>query len=322
MPNTYGGTASGARRTIKYAKQSKFGVAGTTNPKYARTTGDSINITKTTQLSEELTGTPAVTFLRHGNESVGGDISFELAYGSFDDFFEAALRNNVWDDGVLVQDNTIPFFTIEKSFEDIKQHLTIQDCAVNTLSISMGLDSIVTGTIGIVGGEHKGFKDSATLTVAGGMPELVEPFNTFGATFNTDQSLCPVITGLDFTIDNGFTANYTLCGPTPKSLTPDKIVITGTITALFNDAVEISRFLEEEEFGITAELMDNLGEDDKDGNKIKFEFPRVKYTGGDLPTSGSGVISVSLPFQALYDDREGKKSTLIITKTDRETTGG
>lgn len=305
-------TASGALRTIVYSKQAEVfpsdgDYADATKTKM-RNTGDSLNLSKTTMTSEELTGDARVTFLRHGNESIGGDISFEFAYGDFDDFLAAALRG-AWDTDILKQGTALQYFSFEKGFTDISKYQLFRDCVVNTMSISMGLDSIVTGSIGIVGGTHVGFASEAVLKTPG-EPTNTEPFVTFDGEFSINgTSVCAAITGLDFTIDNGVTANYTLCSPGAKSMTGDRINITGTITALFNDETEVKRFLDEDTFAVSATL------EDASKNKITFLLPKIKYTGADIPTSGGGVISLSLPFQALYDTTA--KSTLVVTRVPK-----
>ncbi len=315
-------TASGALRTIVYTKQDT-GFPSTyvnTGGKQMRNTGDSLNLSKTTMTSEELTGDARVTFLRHGNESIGGDISFEFAYEDFDDFLAAALRGK-WEDDVLKQGTNggvgnppkLDYFSFEKGFPDItgSNHLLFRDCVINTLSLSMGLDSVVTGSIGFVGGTNAGFK--AQQLTSPSSPEYNEPFVTFGGEFKVGgTSVCATITGLDFTIDNGVTANHTLCSPSAKSMTGDKINITGTITALFNDVTEVERFFKEDTFAVMAKIEMSPDSGNTTGNSVQFDFPAVKYTGADIPTSGGGVISLSLPFQALYDTDSA--SALVITR--------
>ncbi len=301
-------TATGSLRRIVYGGEVNF-KDGMTTGKILRNTGDSLNLTKTSSQSAELTGDRAIRSLRLGNEAVAGDISFELAYGDFDDMLAAAMCKT-WDNNVLKQGVTVPTFGIEKGFTDIIQYIEYVGCAVNTLAISISTDAIITGTLGIIGaGVANDPAYTSTPAVASPTdPTYTEPFVSFdGEVLLGGTDACGLITGIDFTIDNGITANYTICTPEAASLTPDRFNVTGTLTMLFEDAAELNKFVGEESSTLKITLTDD------DGNKLDFNFPKIKYTGGDVSVSGGGVVPVSLPFQALYD--ETAASTLVITRT-------
>lgn len=301
-------TATGSLRRIVYGGEVNF-KDGMTTGKILRNTGDSLNLTKTSSQSAELTGDRAIRSLRLGNEAVAGDISFELAYGDFDDMLAAAMCKT-WDNNVLKQGVTVPTFGIEKGFTDILQYIEYVGCAVNTLAISISTDAIITGTLGIIGaGVANDPAYASTPAVESPTePEYTEPFVSFdGEVLLGGTDACGLITGIDFTIDNGITANYTICTPEAASLTPDRFNVTGTLTMLFEDAAELNKFVSEESSTLKITLTDDAG------NALEFSFPKIKYTGGDVSVSGGGVIPISLPFQALYD--ETAASTLVITRT-------
>ena len=304
-------TATGSLRRIVYASEGssfKAGIGATGT--ILRNTGDSLNLTKTSSQSAELTGDRAIRSLRLGNEAVAGDISFELAYGDFDDMLAAAMCKSDWATNVLKQGVTVPTFGIEKGFTDIGQYIEYVGCAVNTLAISISTDAIITGTLGIIGAgvaNDPAYSSTSAVTTPTD-PAYTEPFVSFdGEVLLGGTDACGLITGIDFTIDNGITANYTICTPEAASLTPDRFNVTGTLTMLFEDADELNKFVDEESSTLKITLTDD------DGNKLDFNFPKIKYTGGDVSVSGGGVVPVSLPFQALYD--ETAASTLVITRT-------
>ena len=304
-------TATGSLRRIIYSSETPFKSGVATTAKLLRNTGDSLNLTKTSSQSAELTGDRTIRSLRLGNEAVAGDISFELAYGDFDDMLAAAMCNT-WADDVLKQGLTVPTFGIEKGFTDLPQYIEYVGCAINTLAISISTDAIITGTLGVIGAgvsnDEAYVAASAATTVT--PPEYTEPFAAFDGEILLDgDDACGIITGIDFTIDNGITANYALCTPEATSLTPDRFNVTGTLTMMFNDAVELNKFVSETSSTLKITLTDIAG------NKLDFNFPKIKYTGGDVSVSGGGIIPISLPFQALYDKTTDIASTLIITRT-------
>lgn len=301
--------ATGSRRRIVYGAETGGFKETPLTGKILRNTADSLNLSKSAIASAELSGDRAVRFLRHGNKTIGGDISFELAYGAYDELLAAAL-GSTWAGNTLKQGLVIPTFSIEKGFQDIGKYTVYKGCAIDTLTIDLATDSIVTGSFGIIGADTTGYTnapfDNSPTPVSGNDNE---PFTSFEGSIKLDDTSTCIITALSFTIENGITANYALCGPDARSLTPDRVNITGTVTALFEDEVELNKFINETITSIEAEL------EDPDGNKLSFKFPRVKYTGGEAPVSDGGVISLSLPFQALYDDTNGVKSAIVITRT-------
>lgn len=303
-------TATGSLRRIIYGTEATFKAGLGASASILRNTSDSLNLARTTSESSELRGDRAKRFLRLGNESVTGDISFELAHGDFDDILAAVMCNS-WVTGTgtktLVQGDTITSFAFEKGFTDIGQYIEYVGCVANSLAISFSTDSIVSGTLGIIGaGNEGGYTSVSAFTGTPTEPVNTEPFVSFDGTLLIDGSDgCGIVTALDFTIENGYTANYTLCTPEAVSMTPASFNVTGTITALFQDSVELQKFLGEETSTLKVTLTDDAA------NTLEFELPKIKYTGGDVPVSGDGVVSVSLPFTALYD--ELVESSLKIT---------
>jgi len=308
--------ATGSRRQLIYGKETGgFKVKPTTGIKVLRNTGDSINLTKNTLTSAELSGDRAIRFLRHGNETVSGDVSFEFAYADFDDLLASSL-GSAWVADVLKQGVlAIGTYTFEKGFQDIEQYIAYKGCAVNTFSIDMASDALVTGSVGFVGAGTDGFATASTLSTP--TPATAnEPFTSYqvegyiqiGApTTNVLVDTC-LVTACNFSVDNGITANYSLCSNEAASITPDRINVTGNITVLFADEKEVKKFIDEEETSLSVKLAD------PDGQNYTFFCPKIKYTGGDIAVSGGGVISISLPFQALYDDTVGVKTSIEITR--------
>lgn len=412
--------ASGSLRSLIYAREWKFGTVRTSMSgvaKVLRNTGDTLNMSKTANQSEELDGSRAIKFVRHGNQSVAGDVSFELAFADFDDLLAAsvggtwgtvaaevdleitenpspndtlvigdtvfqfvaagAATNNydieiqptlagtrplirraidvysgiaksagdwqgdiltlvastegTWantipvsanltealdgfgnthfdggeDGDVLKQGFDLPTYTIQKHFRDIDQVITAVGCAVNTLNIEVATDSIVTGSFGFVG---SGINEIDNVLMDDDVvpAENTEPFASYQGDIKFGNFSGCNATALSLNIDNGVTANYTICSNKAMSLGYDNVNVTGTITALFEDARELNKFIEEQATSLTLTLVDPVG------NKYMIELPRIKYTGGETPVGDGGVVSISLPFQALYDATA--KSTIVITR--------
>ena len=61
-----------------------------------RITGTTLGLAKDSLQSEEIRSDRQISDFRQGSNQVGGDINFELSYGSFDQFLEAVLLSDDW----------------------------------------------------------------------------------------------------------------------------------------------------------------------------------------------------------------------------------
>lgn len=84
--------ANGSRHSVSRIAEVTYGVTPA-NPalKTLRTTSTSLALSKETLESEELRSDRQTADVRHGAFQVGGDMGFELSYGSYDDLLEAAM---------------------------------------------------------------------------------------------------------------------------------------------------------------------------------------------------------------------------------------
>lgn len=85
-----------------------------------RNTGCSLALSKDTFMSEELRPDRQIADYRHGNKQVGGAISFELSYGTFDKLLKAALQSAAWaaKNAVPLEADTISTSSVDNSFND------------------------------------------------------------------------------------------------------------------------------------------------------------------------------------------------------------
>jgi hypothetical protein len=84
--------ADNARHTTYYVPETVFGTTPTDPAmQRLRITGNTLGLTKSSSISEEQTPDRQIKDFRHGTEETGGDLNFELSYGSQDTLLEAAL---------------------------------------------------------------------------------------------------------------------------------------------------------------------------------------------------------------------------------------
>ena len=297
--------ATGSRHDMAYVAENTFGTTPTT-PTFTpiRHTGTTIGLSKDAIESEELRQDRQIANYRHGNKSVAGDVNIELSYGTFDDLLEATLAGT-WATDVLIAGTTRRSFTVERHHTDIGKYLRSTGCSFNALSLSVAPNSMVTGSFSVIG---KAF--SVASTAISGSTYSAEtttaPFDSFTGSITEGGSSIAVVTSIDLSIDNGMEALYVV--GSDETLLPSigKSTVTGSITAYFENATLIDKFIAETASSLSFVLTDLAG------NSYTVDLPNIKYNSGNPEVAGPGAITVSLDFVALYDSSTG--SQIEITR--------
>ena len=302
-----GTTATGARHSMAYIAEVTYGVTPAT-PAFSalRHNGCTLGMSKNTFESEELRGDRQIAHFRHGNKSIAGDVPMELSYGTFDDFIEALL-GDTWTANVLKAGTDRNSFTIERKFAnlDIPEWHRFVGCEINTMSLSVVPDGMVTGSFGIVGKDQS----IGTAIIVGatyGSPTTTAPFDSFSGTINEGGLAIAIITGIEMEIDNGIAPLFVVGSDTTERPSIAKSRVTGTVTAFFQSKDLLEKFINETSSSFDFTLSDGT-------STYLFDFPNIVYTGGQPDVDGDGEITIALPFQALYDS--GDASQLVITRT-------
>ena len=133
------------------------------------------------------------------------------------------------------------------------------------------------------------------------------PFDSFTGSITEGGSSIAVVTSIDLSIDNGMEALYVV--GSDETLLPSigKSTVTGSITAYFEDATLIDKFIAETASSLSFVLTDLAG------NSYTFDLPNIKYNSGNPEVGGPGAITVTLDFVALYDETTG--SQIEITRS-------
>jgi hypothetical protein len=297
--------ASGSRHDMSYIVESTYGTTPATPALTPiRHTGTTIGLSKEAIESEELRDDRQISNYRHGNQSAGGDINFELSYGTFDDFLEAVLCGT-WSTNVLKVGTTIRSYTVERYHTDIAVYLRTLGCMINTMSLSVAPNAMITGTFGVVGRELV----TATTTITGSTynsETTTAPFDSFTGTINEGGSAIAVVTAIEFNLENGIETQYVI--GSDKTIQPPlgKSRVSGSVTVYLENKTLIDKFNDETSTSIDFTLTDPAG------NDYTFDFPNVKYNSGNPEVSGDGSITVTMDFVALYDATDA--SQLVVTR--------
>ena len=289
--------ASGGSVDLTYVLETEFGVTPATPAmRYLPVNSTSVGLTREQLQSGRLRSDRQLEHLRFGNRSVAGDAAFELSHQDFDDIL-AAVFFTTWTANVLEGAGSVPTtLTVQRRHLDVDQFFTYVGTAVNTFEFSLQPGQIVSGTIGLIA------RDSARGATLGDPADMIsnEPYDSFTGSLLIGGDPVLDVTGISVSVDNGIEPNFVLFSDLTREYSSRKNIVTGEITVPFtaDTAAYIDNFLNEEE----TSLQFTVG---GGGTGQTWLFPRIKLTSADLPVPDDGPLSLTLPFQCLFDQVTG-----------------
>lgn len=283
-----------------------------------RCTGFGINMTRDSFTSNELRSDRQTEDSREGMDQVSGDIPVELSYGAFDDLIASAMFNT-WNSADEISIGTTQSsLRIARGFPAMNQFHEFSGCIVNSWSMSVQPNAIITSSFGFMG------KSMTTYTTSGAMHHdytavdkaTNAAFDSFsGALYIGTKETDPgsadeiaVVTGIDFSLENNITPLQTIGNQQAVGMSEGRATISGTVTAFFADSTLIDYFLDETPVAVEFTLTDDSS------NSYRFYMPKVRFSGANLSVDGEGPVSMSLPFTALIAKGGSFLNTLKITK--------
>ena len=296
--------AQGSRSSLSYITETTFGTTPAGNFQNLPFTSHSLNMTKDRVEGTDIQADRMSRVDRHGNRQVAGDITGDLRDGDFDELLESAMLS-AWSTNVLKVGTTPKYFSIEDYAADIDQARLFAGCSVNTLAVSLSPNAMVVGTFGIVGKNMTMSATEKTQDAASGS----SPFDAYSGTLQIGGSNSAIVTAMDFTLTNSFAPTFVVGDDSAPALEVGNAVVEGTISAYFEDAALINRFVNETETPLKVTVGDNAGTP----NTMEFFFPRCKINSADVGVDGPTSRIVNLTFVALRDSTEA--TNLRITRS-------
>ena len=291
--------AQGSRSSLSYIVESTFGTTPAGNFQNLPFSTHSLNLTKDRVAGNDIQADRMPRVDRHGNRQANGDIVVDLRDTDYDDFLEAAMLNT-WASDVLKVGTTPKFFSIEDYAADIDQARLFTGMTVSSMAVSLAPNQMVTTTFGMVGKNMTISTAEKTQDAASG----AAPFDAYSGDLAIgnvgNSSAVAIVTGLDFTLTNSFAPTFVIGDDSAPSLEYGQAVVEGTMTAYFEDASLINRFLNEVESELVVSVDDPTGL-----NAYTFTFPKIKINSADVGVDGPTSRVISLSFVALYDATEG-----------------
>ena len=298
--------AQGSRSSLSYIVESTFGTTPAGNFTNLPFSTHSLNLTKDRVAGNDIQADRMPRVDRHGNRQVSGDIVADLRDADYDAFLESAMLNT-WDTVTLKVGTTPKFFSIEDYAADIDQSRVFTGMSVSTMGVSLAPNQMVTTTFGMVGKDMTISGTEKTQDAASG----AAPFDSYSGDIGIGNvggaSSVAIVTGLDFTLTNSFAPTFVIGDDSAPSLEYGRAEVEGTLTAYFEDASLINRFLNETETEIEVSVDDPTG-----ANAYTLLFPKVKINSADVGVDGPNSRIINMSFVALYDATEG--TNLKITR--------
>jgi hypothetical protein len=289
--------ASGSRHSLGYVQETVFGTTPATPIfKGFRHNSTSLNLNRSAFGSEELRSDRMIADYRAGTKSVQGNVVTELSQTSHDDMLSAALCGD-WVGDVLKAGSVRKSFTLERNFEDIGEFLRYRGAQVDTLQLSMNTGAVV----GLTFGFWAKAMDVAQAIIVGATypdPPTTPTMDAISGSITEGGAPIAVATEVTLNLSNNLNPRFVI--GSAESLEPSigRSNLTGTMSAYFESSVLYQKFLSNTDSSLEVVCSDGT-------NSFTFLIPKLKYTGGDVPVSGEGPVSIQMPFQGILDPVTG-----------------
>ena len=345
VESTFGDTPSGppTLQDLRFVSESLAQITGTVS-------------------SNEIRSDRQVTDLIRTGLSAGGDINFELSYGAYDEFLEAALLSAVWTadvnftpattvdaasgdnsfndsasgfsftanewifvsgfvdpanngwfkltsattaklvvtGGTLVTEavgptididqaekikagTTFRSFVIERVYADLSSEFSVfNGMAIDTFSLAIASDQIITGSFGFIGKAAVSPSPSATAgtgsNTAAGTNSVMNGIDDVSVVLE-GQSSYP-ITAFSMSLNNNLRARLQVATLGAISIGVGTIDLTGSIQAYFDSPAVMDKYLANTASSLAIGFLDSAG------NRYVIDMPQVKFTSGQRVAGG------------------------------------
>jgi hypothetical protein len=307
--------SQGSRTRLSFIEETTFGTTPSGDFTELPFTTHSLNLSKERVQGNDIQSDRMPRVDRHGNRNAAGDVVVDLRADSFDAFLESMMFD-VWDTSPssapdeLKVGTTLKSFSIEDYASDIDQARLFTGMAVSSGSFSIAPNQMITSTFSFVGKDMSISQTEKTATAA----SVLQPFDSYSGAITIGDnggalSSLATVTSIDFSVDNALSPTFVVGSDSTPQLEFGRATIEGSLTAYFEDAALITRFLDEVESAFKVTLNDPTG-----ANEYGFFFPKVKFNSANADVANPQSRLITLNFVALYDATEG--SNLTITRPE------
>lgn len=211
----------------------------------------------------------------------------------------------------IVNGTTLDSYQFEKEFSDLSNTFALfSGCCINTMSLNIAADQLITGTLGIVGKQEvtaSSTADSDSTYTAAPTNEVMAAVEDIEAIVDNNTNIsCTTFT---FSLNNNLRSRNIIGTLGAISMGTGNVLVNGTVQMYFETSTIMDKYLD-----WTSSSLAVIAED-SDGNTYIFEFPNIKYSSGTRVAGGQNQdILADMAFEAYRDPDED--FTIRIVKFD------
>lgn len=225
-----------------------------------------------------------------------GKMTFTGTYGD-------AITDEAAGDSVTIQSLTYRVVdgstrrsrSIMRKFGDVSKYLVFGGGEYDKWDLKVSSPDgspIITGTFGIIA-QSVAYAEPASSTY--GARSTTSPFTSIRGTLKIGGVESAIVTEWGFSIANGLTLQPFVGSQITGQPVSIQSVVTGSLTTHFEDVTNMQAMIAGTATSFEHEM------EDAAGNKLKFVFPNIKYTGAPLDVKGGAPIAQALSFTAHED---------------------
>lgn len=187
-------------------------------------------------------------------------------------------------------------FLFEKEYEDLGQFISFRGCRINTMTLNVSSQAIITGTFSVLGKNGV----PASISVAGSKSASAQKDSMVAvdvtAITEGGAALTTALPSLELTVNNNARALPAIGNIGAIGINLGGMDLTGNVTAYFEDLTLLNKFVNHTSTSLVFHSVDAAGA------RVIVTFPRVYYSSGN-PTEPGVDQDVLLPldFTAVND---------------------
>lgn len=192
---------------------------------------------------------------------------------------------------------TAKSFGAEERFTDINRYHVMNGLMVNTMTLALESQSIVTGTFSMMGKEDVpgSVTKLGSVTPAGNSQSYNATANV-GAIIEGGAPLSTAIRTINLSISNNLRAKQAVANRSPVNMGMGFVDVTGSLNAYFEDDTLYQKFISHAASSLSFRLTD------ASGNVMIFTLPNLYFTSGTTTAGGGNDdMMVPLEFTAVRD---------------------
>lgn len=189
-----------------------------------------------------------------------------------------------------------PTFSVEEGFVDVGEYHYMKGAKIDTMSLSIQPDAMVTTEFALQGRSYVGFSSSSVATSVVDAAQN-SPFDSYTGYLKFGSSITEasaIISGMEVSIGNNLNRRYPLMVRDAASIGEGRVNVSGSVNAFFTDSTIADYYANETEVSIEIQMSDLAG------NAYVLTLPRNKFTSDSRDITENDVTQ-ALEFQSLID---------------------